>query len=87
MTDESSHIFYSESKRLGSGIYPMDVCMDNVIRACRVAGKSYLNAGISTEDHGKVVNHGLFTFKEKFGGKPTIREGWKWTRNCKKIKA
>ncbi|MEW6696849.1 MAG: GNAT family N-acetyltransferase [Bacillota bacterium] len=36
----------------------------------------YLDWGISTEKKGKIVNRGLFRFKEKFGGRGVLREAY-----------
>ena len=37
-------------------------------------GYAYLDWGISTENKGRKINHGLFKFKEKFGGRGVLRE-------------
>jgi hypothetical protein len=37
-------------------------------------GYRYLNFGISTEDKGRVINWGLFNFKEEFGARGILRE-------------
>jgi hypothetical protein len=36
----------------------------------------YLDWGISTEEKGRIINHGLFEFKEKFGGRGVLREAY-----------
>ena len=37
-------------------------------------GYRYLNLGISTEDGGRVINWGLFRFKEGFGARGVVRK-------------
>lgn len=40
-------------------------------------GYHYLDWGISTENKGRLVNHGLFRFKEEFGGRGLLRETYR----------
>lgn len=40
-------------------------------------GYHYLDWGISTENKGKLVNYGLFRFKEEFGGRGLLRETYR----------
>lgn len=40
-------------------------------------GYHYLDWGISTENKGKLVNYGLFRFKEEFGGRGVLRETYR----------
>lgn len=36
----------------------------------------YLDFGISTEDSGKVLNEGLISQKESFGGRTVVYQTW-----------
>lgn len=48
-------------------LYPMEFMDTNMIRVAKEQGYEYFSFGISTEDHGKVLNEGLALFKEGFG--------------------
>ena len=45
----------------------MEFMDTNMIKVAKDSGFEYFSFGISTEDHGKVLNEGLALFKEGFG--------------------
>ncbi len=57
-------------------VHPVHLVLTEVIRTCLLESRNVLHLGVSTEDGGKVVNEGLFFFKESFGMKPVRRESW-----------
>lgn len=54
----------------------LDLTISHVIEQYR-ASKLWLDFGISTEDAGKVLNEGLISQKEGFGGRTNTYEMWK----------
>ncbi|MGN8762159.1 GNAT family N-acetyltransferase [Oribacterium sp. HCP3S3_B9] len=61
-----------EARRIGA----LDLTINHVIETYR-AGKKWLDFGISTESAGKVLNEGLISQKEGFGGRTNVYEMWK----------
>lgn len=53
---------------------PTNAAINQVMKWGRKAGNDYLTLGISTEKGGKVINWGLFRFKESFGARGVLRE-------------
>lgn len=56
--------------------HPMHMIVVEVLKTAIREGRRALHLGVSTEDGGKVINEGLFFFKESFGCKPVRRESW-----------
>lgn len=48
-------------------LYPMNFLNTELIKAARELGFPWFSFGISTEEHGRVLNEGLAKFKEGFG--------------------
>ena len=61
-----------EARRIGA----LDLTINHVIETYRT-GKKWLDFGISTESAGKVLNEGLISQKEGFGGRTNVYEMWK----------
>lgn len=57
--------------------FPMNFMDWNLIRIAKERGFRGFSFGISTEDHGKVLNSSLATFKEGFGGCHSINRRYK----------
>jgi lipid II:glycine glycyltransferase (peptidoglycan interpeptide bridge formation enzyme) len=47
---------------------------DCAIQAARAEGKQWYDFGISNENHGVVLNDGLYRFKSEFGGGGAVHE-------------
>lgn len=62
-----------EARRIGA----LDLTINHVIETYR-AGKKWLDFGISTESAGKVLNEGLISQKEGFGGRTNVYEMWEF---------
>ncbi len=65
---------YAEQKA-----HPMHMILVEVLRTAIKEKRRALHLGVSTEDGGKVINEGLFFFKESFGCRPVRRESWELT--------
>jgi hypothetical protein len=56
---------------------PLNLVFSHLITWGMKEGFHYIDWGISTENKGKVVNTGLFKFKEGFGGRGILRETYR----------
>lgn len=56
---------------------PLNLVFNRLISWGAEKGYRYLDWGISTEDKGRLVNHGLFRYKEEFGGRGLLRETYR----------
>lgn len=70
---KATHTFYLAQDYRFQHLRPLRAVIHELI--CWHLGQSYryLNLGISTENSGRVVNWGLFRFKESFGARGVIR--------------
>jgi hypothetical protein len=66
--DKTAHTFYIAQNYDYSSQSPLTCVIKFTLEKCKEMRFKYLNFGISTEDGGKVINKGLFEFKESFGG-------------------
>ena len=67
-TPFTAHTFYIAQDYEYSENQPLSCIVKEMIEYLQEKNYRYLNFGISTEDGGKVINKGLFEFKESFGG-------------------
>ena len=58
---------------------PLNLVFDHLIAWGLKEGFHFVDWGISTENKGKIVNTGLFNFKEGFGGRGILRETYRLT--------
>lgn len=70
------HIFYSANDYNYQKFRPVNLLVFNLIKHLRDLEYNYLNYGISTEKGGKIINKGLFEFKEGFNGSGILRTYW-----------
>lgn len=56
--------------------HPVHALLSAVLQTAIHEDRSIVHLGVSTEDGGKVINEGLFFFKESFGCRPVRRESW-----------
>ncbi|GBF33453.1 hypothetical protein DCCM_2554 [Desulfocucumis palustris] len=66
--------FYIAHRPEKQHLRPLNLIFDRLINWGGSNGFYYLDWGISTENRGTLVNHGLFRFKEEFGGRGLLRE-------------
>ena len=57
-------------------LYPMEFMDTNMIKVAKEQGYEYFSFGISTEEHGKVLNEGLALFKEGFGSSYSVNRSY-----------
>ena len=77
---EVFHTQYLASDQNNLKLFPMEFLNTNLIRIAKEQGYEYFSFGISTEDHGKVLNEGLAIFKEGFGSSYSVNRTY-----CKKL--
>ena len=66
--DKVLHTFYVSQNYEFKNLYSISYLMNKVLEMAKRDGFEYVNFGVSTEDKGKIVNQGLVSFKESFGG-------------------
>jgi hypothetical protein len=72
-TAPAVHTFYIAQNYDFQRLRPLNLLLAELINWTREKGYSYINLGISTEEHGQVINWGLFRFKEGFGATGSSR--------------
>ena len=60
------HSQYLASDQNNLKLFPMEYLNTNLINTAKKEGYKTFSFGISTEDHGKILNEGLAQFKEGF---------------------
>lgn len=75
--DQAVHTQYMASNNLGRTIGALDLAVSTVISDYREK-KKWLDFGISTEEHGTILNEGLISQKEGFGGRTNVYTVWEW---------
>lgn len=68
------HAQYIASDEQYQEFRPLNAVIDEIIQWGCNNGFKFLNLGTSNTDSGRVINAGLFRFKEGFGGRNTLRE-------------
>lgn len=68
--------FYIASNSRYQNLRSLELLFFKLIDWSRENGYCYLDWGISTEAKGIRINQGLFSFKEKFGGRGVLRESY-----------
>lgn len=76
VTSAALHVFYAALDYDYQHARPLDFALAKTIHLAHQQGRKVVNYGISTEDGGSVVNHGLQRFKEGFGGTGSVRATW-----------
>lgn len=74
ITPTSHHAQYIASNQKGHAASALDLIFDCAIQAARAEGKQWYDFGISNENHGAVLNDGLYRFKSEFGGGGAVHE-------------
>jgi hypothetical protein len=71
-TPTTDHVQYIGSSEEGKELNALDAVFEYCISQAKGSGKRYFDFGISTEDGGKVLNEGLYRFKQGFGARGII---------------
>lgn len=72
----AAHTFYLCSDEDLQHLRPLNFLLWKIAKHLQDRGFKYLNLGISTEQGGKIINWGLFKFKESFGAEGFLRIKW-----------
>lgn len=75
----TSHAQYIASSTEGYESNALDLVFEYAIERARQNGKQYFDFGISNEQAGMVLNHGLYTFKCEFGAGGVVHEFYELT--------
>lgn len=75
VSDQTVHTQYLAANDKAREIGGLDLLIKTLIDKFS-AEKKYFDFGISTEDNGKILNEGLISQKEGFGGRTTIYQTW-----------
>ena len=75
--EQAIHTQYMASNDLGRTIGALDLAVSTVINDYKEK-KLWLDFGISTEEHGAVLNEGLISQKEGFGGRTNVYMVWEY---------
>ena len=70
----ATHTQYLASDETGQALGALDLVIDAQIRAARDRGARWFDFGISNEDQGRTLNHGLHRYKSEFGAGGTVHE-------------
>lgn len=73
-TPNVSHAQYIGSSIVGHEVSALEAIFEFCISKSSEQKKRYFNFGISTEQEGQHLNHGLYQFKSEFGGGGIIQE-------------
>ena len=76
--DNVVHTQYMAANDKAREIGGLDLLMKTVIDIF-AQDKTYFDFGISTEENGKILNNGLISQKEGFGGRTAIYQTWEIT--------
>ena len=71
------HTQYMAANDLAREIGALDLTIKTVIDEYKEKNKAWLDFGISTENGGTILNNGLISQKEGFGGRTVVYTGWK----------
>lgn len=68
------HTQYLASDQAFLKLYPMNFLITQMIWVAKIEGFKYFSFGISTENHGSILNYGLARFKEGYGADFSINK-------------
>ncbi len=76
-TDRVMHVQYSASTPAGRHTSALDFLYMTLLEDCRADSRlRYFDFGTSNEDGGRILNESLIHFKESFGGRGVVYEGY-----------
>ncbi|MEQ1849551.1 MAG: GNAT family N-acetyltransferase [Candidatus Peribacteraceae bacterium] len=76
LNDSSVYTLYMAQNYDFHEYHPLHAILAQILETAIQERRRTVHLGVSTEDGGKVINEGLFFFKESFGCKPVRRESW-----------
>lgn len=68
------HAQYIASDNSFQDLRPLNAVIDFIVQWAKKGGYRYFNFGTANENEGRLINEGLFKFKEGFGGRGVLRE-------------
>lgn len=71
------HAQYIASSQIGYEVSALDFLFEHTIKKAKNVGKRWFDFGVSTENGGKKLNEGLYSFKAEIGGGGTLYEAYK----------
>lgn len=74
------HTQYLDTNYQYTSQYPNLFLVHYLIQMARKEGYGKFSFGVSTEDHGRYLNCGLFNYKAGYGGGSIIQADYEWTR-------
>ena len=77
--DQAMYTLYIAQRYSEQHLRPLHLLIYELMALSLREGRKVFHFGISTENHGSIVNEGLFFFKESFGGVSLRRESWQCT--------
>jgi hypothetical protein len=72
-TDQVAHCQYIAANEAARTIGALDAVFDHLLRSV-FGEKAFFDFGISNEDNGRVLNHGLIAHKEGFGARAVVHD-------------
>lgn len=73
------HTQYLDTNYQYTGQYPNLLLIHKLIQTAREEGYSKFSFGISTENHGEILNYGLYNYKAGYGGGSILQGEYEWT--------
>jgi hypothetical protein len=68
------HAQYIAYDILYQNVRPLNILIDYISNWAYGNGYKYFNLGMANENNGRIINHGLYKFKESYGGRGILRE-------------
>ncbi|GAB4334891.1 MAG: hypothetical protein OHK0038_12340 [Flammeovirgaceae bacterium] len=76
LTPTVAHLQYMVANEEGLKNRALNFLMDTILQ--KFKDKRFLSFGISTENNGQILNEGLVTFKESFGGRTIVHDVYEY---------
>ena len=74
ISGETTHTQYLASDETGHALGALDLVIDAQLGVARERGARWFDFGISNENQGRTLNHGLHRYKSEFGAGGTVHE-------------
>lgn len=74
LTPMVAHCQYIGANERGRETHALTLLMDRLVDEATQRGQRFFDFGISTEDHGRVLNRGLMQQKSRLGGRGTVTQ-------------
>jgi hypothetical protein len=71
------HVQYNAATEEGRAVGALDVVLEDLVTR-EALGRRFLDFGVSTEEEGRVLNTGLVSYKEGFGGRTVAHDFHRW---------